>query len=60
MPCACARARICATDLDARRQTLVDLIEHLRLAADDGRNALETRLRERIDELRLELPVDRR
>jgi len=47
-----------ATDLDARRQTLVDLIEHLRLAADHGRNALETRLRERIDELRLELPVD--
>ena len=47
-----------ATDLDARRQTLVDLIEHLRLAADDGRNALETRLRERIDELRLELPAD--
>jgi len=47
-----------ATDLDARRQTLVDLIEHLRLAADQGRNALETRLRERIDELRLELPVD--
>jgi len=37
---------------------LVDLIEHLRLAADQGRNALETRLRERIDELRLELPVD--
>ena len=47
-----------ATDLDARRQTLVDLIEHLRLAADHGRNALETRLRERIDELRMELPVD--
>ena len=47
-----------ATDLDARRQTLVDLIEHLRLAADQGRNALETRLRERIDELRLELPAD--
>jgi uncharacterized protein (TIGR00255 family) len=47
-----------ATDLDARRQTLVDLIEHLRLAAEHGRNALETRLRERIDELRLELPVD--
>ena len=47
-----------ATDLDARRQTLVDLIEHLRLAADNGRNALETRLRERIDELRMELPID--
>jgi uncharacterized protein (TIGR00255 family) len=47
-----------ATDLDARRQTLVDLIEHLQLAAEHGRNALETRLRERIDELRLELPAD--
>jgi uncharacterized protein (TIGR00255 family) len=47
-----------ATDLDARRQKLVDLIEHLRLAAHHGRNALETRLRERIDELRMELPVD--
>ncbi|HET9567040.1 MAG TPA: YicC/YloC family endoribonuclease [Vicinamibacterales bacterium] len=47
-----------ATDLDARRQTLIDLIEHLRLAADHGRNALETRLRERIDELRLELPAE--
>jgi uncharacterized protein (TIGR00255 family) len=47
-----------ATDLDARRQTLAALIEHLRLAADHGRNALETRLRERIDELRMELPVD--
>jgi uncharacterized protein (TIGR00255 family) len=47
-----------ATDLDARRLMLVDLIEHLRLAADQGRGALETRLRERIDELRMELPVD--
>jgi uncharacterized protein (TIGR00255 family) len=47
-----------ATDLDARRMMLVDLIEHLRLAADQGRGALETRLRERIEELRMELPVD--
>jgi uncharacterized protein (TIGR00255 family) len=47
-----------ASDLDARRSTLVDLIEGLRLAADQGRGALETRLRERIDELRMELPVD--
>ena len=47
-----------ATDLDTRRLTLVNLIEHLRLAADQGRGALETRLRERIEELRLELPVD--
>ena len=41
-----------------RRHMLVDLIEHLRVAADQGRSALESRLRERIEELRLELPVD--
>ena len=34
--------RTCATDLDARRQTLADLIERLRVAADEGRGALET------------------
>ena len=45
-------------DLEARRQMLAGLIERLRLAADEGRVALETRLRERVDELRLELPVD--
>ena len=37
---------------------LAELIERLRLAADEGRVALETRLHERVDELRLELPVD--
>jgi len=47
-----------ATDLDGRRLTLADLIERLRMAADEGRGALETRLRERIDEIRLELPID--
>jgi uncharacterized protein (TIGR00255 family) len=47
-----------AADLDSRRDTLADLIERLRLAADQGRGALEGRLRERIEELRLELPVD--
>ena len=47
-----------AADLDSRRLLLVDLIETLRLAADHGRGTLEARLRERIDELRLELPVD--
>jgi uncharacterized protein (TIGR00255 family) len=47
-----------AADLDTRRQMLIQLIENLRLAADEGRGALETRLRERIDELRFELPVD--
>jgi uncharacterized protein (TIGR00255 family) len=45
-------------DLDARRRTLAALIEHLRLAADEGRAALEGRLRERVEELNLQLPVD--
>ena len=45
-------------DLDARRQLLADTIERLRLAADDGRVALENRLRERVEEIRLELPID--
>jgi uncharacterized protein (TIGR00255 family) len=45
-------------DLEARRQLLAELIERLRLAADEGRVSLETRLRDRIEELRLELPID--
>ncbi|HEY7189739.1 MAG TPA: YicC/YloC family endoribonuclease [Vicinamibacterales bacterium] len=45
-------------DLDARRLMLAELIERLRLAADEGRIGLETRLRERIEELRMELPID--
>jgi uncharacterized protein (TIGR00255 family) len=47
-----------AADLDSRREHLVGLIEGLRVAADQGRAGLEVRLRERIEELRLELPVD--
>jgi uncharacterized protein (TIGR00255 family) len=45
-------------DLDARMATLAVLIEQLAVAADQGRGALETRLRERIEELKLDLPVD--
>ena len=45
-------------DLDARRRLLAELIERLRMAADEGRVALENRLRERVDEIRQELPVD--
>jgi uncharacterized protein (TIGR00255 family) len=45
-------------DLEARRQTLATLIERLGRAADDGRVGLEARLTERIEELRLELPID--
>jgi uncharacterized protein (TIGR00255 family) len=46
------------TDLDGRQQTLAMLIERLRVAAEEGRHELERRLRERIDEIALELPVD--
>jgi uncharacterized protein (TIGR00255 family) len=45
-------------DLDARLEILGALIERLRLAAEEGRIELENRLRERVDELRLELPID--
>jgi uncharacterized protein (TIGR00255 family) len=45
-------------DLDGRQQALATLIERLRLAAQEGRAELERRLRERVDEIALELPVD--
>ena len=45
-------------DLDSRQQTLAELIERLRAAADEGRASLENRLQDRIGELALELPVD--
>ena len=45
-------------DLESRQQTLGDLIERLRAAADEGRLTLQARLQERINELALELPVD--
>jgi uncharacterized protein (TIGR00255 family) len=45
-------------DLDARLATLADLIERLRMAADEGRGDLEARLHERIRDLAMELPVD--
>jgi uncharacterized protein (TIGR00255 family) len=46
------------TDLDARQATLAVLIDGLRVAAEEGRGSLERRLRERIDEIALELPID--
>jgi uncharacterized protein (TIGR00255 family) len=46
------------TDLDGRQQSLTGLIDRLRVAAEEGRSELERRLRERIDEIALELPVD--
>jgi uncharacterized protein (TIGR00255 family) len=45
-------------DLDARRESLAELIERLRTAADDGRAALEARLLDRVAEISTELPVD--
>jgi uncharacterized protein (TIGR00255 family) len=45
-------------DLEGRQQTLVGLIEGLRMAAEEGRIELERRLRDRIDEIAVELPVD--
>src|SRR5581483_3356137 len=45
-------------DLDQRRQLVADLVERIAVAADDGRVALEERLRERVRELRAELQAD--
>jgi uncharacterized protein (TIGR00255 family) len=46
------------SDLEARRRLLGELMERLRVAADEGRAGMESRLMERIGEIRLELPVD--
>ena len=48
---------LCA-DLDGRRQTLGILVSQLAAAADEGRGALEVRLKERVREISFELPVD--
>ena len=45
-------------DLETRRQLLAGLIERLRVAADEGRAAVEMRLRDRVAEISAELPVD--
>jgi uncharacterized protein (TIGR00255 family) len=45
-------------DLDARRQSLGDFIQRVAAAADEGRDALEARLQERIRDISFELPVD--
>ena len=45
-------------DLDARRLFLAELLERLRMAAEEGRSAVEARLRERVAEISAELPVD--
>src|SRR5688572_8483686 len=43
-------------DLDGRLVTLAELIERLRIAAEEGRVDLEVRLHERIRDLGMELP----
>jgi len=45
-------------DLEARRQALGALIEALKNAAAEGRDAFQERLHERIRELAFELPID--
>src|SRR6185436_4110781 len=45
-------------DLDQRRELVAGLVERIAAAADDGRAAMEQRLRERVRELRVELQAD--
>ena len=45
-------------DLDQRRMLVADLVERIAVAADEGRAAMEERLRERVRELRAELQAD--
>jgi uncharacterized protein (TIGR00255 family) len=45
-------------DLDTRRAFVADLVERIAVAADDGRLAMETRVAERVRELRAELQAD--
>ena len=45
-------------DLDQRRAFVADLVEKIAVAADAGRAAMETRIGERVKELRTELSAD--
>jgi uncharacterized protein (TIGR00255 family) len=45
-------------DLDQRRTFVADLVERVAVAADEGRVAMEERLRERVRELREQLQAD--
>jgi uncharacterized protein (TIGR00255 family) len=45
-------------DLDHRRATVAELVERIAVAADEGRGAMEQRLRERVEQVRAELQVD--
>jgi uncharacterized protein (TIGR00255 family) len=46
------------TDLDGRKDTLGAFIERVADAADEGRGDLESRLRERVREISIDVPVD--
>lgn len=50
--------RFLGADLDRRRAALADLVEQIAAAAEAGRAALETRLSNRVRELRVELHLD--
>ena len=45
-------------DLDQRRMAVADLVERIAVAADEGRQAMEQRLAERVQQLRAELQAD--
>ena len=45
-------------DLDQRRAFVADLVEGVAVAADEGRVAMEERIKERVRELRIELQAD--
>jgi uncharacterized protein (TIGR00255 family) len=45
-------------DLDQRRTFVADLVERIGVAADEGRAAMEVRLTERVQQLRVELQAD--
>jgi uncharacterized protein (TIGR00255 family) len=45
-------------DLDQRRSLVAELVERIATAADDGRQALEQRLTERVQQLRADLQAD--
>jgi len=46
------------SDLDARRAYVADLVERISAAADEGRQAMEQRIADRVRELRSELQAD--
>lgn len=50
--------RFLQDDLESRRRGLVTLVDEIRRAADQGREAFETRLASRVAELRVDAPLD--